>query len=395
MKKSFAITTIIALHAALIGGMLIQGCSSEPAETQPAKAKTTVEEINPAQPEEQPQPSAVAETKEVIPPEGSATLRAAPTRPAWNMDKSNEEIVPADKPVEPQRPVANELVKPVEKDPNLVSYTVQRGDSLAKIAKKHNVSLDKILKINGLTRTTVIQVGQEISLPAPDKNAEVVPATPVAPKIESAVETEEVAVYVVQKGDSLGRLARKFHTSVKHLMAINGLKNHNIKIGQKLNVSKKALAQSAESAPKAAKQQKGLELAGGEVEHVVKSGETLGLIALKYKTSVKVIMERNSIKDARKLRVGQKLAIVSKTAPKSASKVDAVKPAAKAEPKVETQKAAQPAIPVVKDVPAQPATNAAPAPTVVPETPAQPAPAASAQPAPAQSEAESLPVVEL
>ena len=61
MKKSFAITTIIALHAALIGGMLIQGCSSEPAETQPAKAKTTVEEINPAQPEEQAQPAA-AET---------------------------------------------------------------------------------------------------------------------------------------------------------------------------------------------------------------------------------------------------------------------------------------------------------------------------------------------
>lgn len=390
MKKSFAITTIIALHAALIGGMLIQGCSSEPADTQPAKAKTTVEEINPAQPEEQAQPAA-AETKEVIPPEGSSALRAAPTRPAWNMGKSNEEIVPADKPVEPQKPVANELVKPVEKDPNLVSYTVQRGDSLAKIAKKHNVSLDKVLKINGLTRTTVIQVGQEISLPAPDKNTEVVPATPVAPKIESAVETDEVAVYVVQKGDSLGRLARKFDTSVKHLMAINGLKNHNIKIGQKLNVSKKALAQSAEKAPKAGKQQKGLELAAGEVEHVVKSGETLGLIALKYKTSVKAIMERNSIKDARKLRVGQKLAIASKAAPKG----DAAKPAAKSEPKVEAQKPAAPVIPVAKDVPAQPATNAAPAPTVVPETPAQPAPTAPAQPAPAQSETESLPVVEL
>ena len=174
-------------------------------------------------------------------------------------------------------------------------------------------------------------------------------------------------------------------------MAINGLKNHNIKIGQKLNVSKKALAQSAEKAPKAGKQQKGLELAAGEVEHVVKSGETLGLIALKYKTSVKAIMERNSIKDARKLRVGQKLAIASKAAPKG----DAAKPAAKSEPKVEAQKPAAPAIPVAKDVPAQPATNAAPAPTVVPETPAQPAPTAPAQPAPAQSETESLPVVEL
>lgn len=46
MKKSVAITTIIAFHAVLIGGMLIQaGCSSEP-EAQPQKAQSTVEEIN-------------------------------------------------------------------------------------------------------------------------------------------------------------------------------------------------------------------------------------------------------------------------------------------------------------------------------------------------------------
>ena len=49
MKKSVAITTIIAFHAVLIGGMLIQaGCSSEP-EAQPQKAQSTVEEINPSQ----------------------------------------------------------------------------------------------------------------------------------------------------------------------------------------------------------------------------------------------------------------------------------------------------------------------------------------------------------
>lgn len=84
MKKSVAITTIIAFHAALIGGMLIQaGCSSEPSDAQPAKAKSTVEEINPSQKEEA--QSAEEAQKEVIPPEGSAALRVPPTRPTWNM----------------------------------------------------------------------------------------------------------------------------------------------------------------------------------------------------------------------------------------------------------------------------------------------------------------------
>jgi membrane-bound lytic murein transglycosylase D len=41
-------------------------------------------------------------------------------------------------------------------------YTVQKGDSLDKIARKSNVSLAKILKLNGLATTAVIRPGQVI-----------------------------------------------------------------------------------------------------------------------------------------------------------------------------------------------------------------------------------------
>ena len=48
MKKSVAISTIIAFHALVIGVLLFQaGCSSEP-ETKPTSAKSTVEEIVPS-----------------------------------------------------------------------------------------------------------------------------------------------------------------------------------------------------------------------------------------------------------------------------------------------------------------------------------------------------------
>ena len=54
MKKSVAITTIVALHAAVIGMLLIQGCSSESTEPQAGSAKATgevVKEISAEQPD--------------------------------------------------------------------------------------------------------------------------------------------------------------------------------------------------------------------------------------------------------------------------------------------------------------------------------------------------------
>ncbi len=315
MKKSVAITTIIAFHAAVIGMLLIQsGCSSEP-EAQPTKAKSSVEEVkvNKIETEQVEELKREEAKKEVLPPEGSSALRVAPTRPAWNMgDSQNEEIVPTEQPkVDPQKQADNTVVTSAETKTNLSTYTVQRGDSLAKIAKKHKVSLSNLLKTNGMTRSTIIRVGQEISIPAPDASAEVTPEPTVTPKTESTnVETEELSVYVVKKGDYLGKIAKSHNTTIKHLMAINNLKNHNIRIGQKLKISKGAASPLvAKTTYETTKQ---INLAAGEVIHTVKGGETLGAIALKYGTSVKAIMEKNSIKDARKLRAGQNLVIVSR-----------------------------------------------------------------------------------
>ena len=369
MKKSVAISTIVAAHALVIGLLLFQaGCSSEP-ENKPVSAKTTVEEIATPSTEEQAKIEEVKKEEsktEVLPPEGSNSLRVAPTRPAWKMEAgTQQELVSEDKKTESTetvKPIEPAVVKPATTDANITTYKVQKGDSLAKIAKKNKVSLNKILELNGMDRSSIIRVGQEIAIPAPDPSAEVVPAPTTAPKTESTnVETEELSVYIVKKGDYLGKIARKHKMSVKQLMAINNLKNHNIRIGQKLNVSKSAItttdAQVQQSQPAKAE----VKLAEGEVVHVVKSGETLGAIALKYKTSVKAIMEKNSIKDARKLRVGQKLVIISRkpVAQKQEETTAQVeKPVAPAQP-VEKEKVAEP----VKVAPDAPTTTAPTAPT--------------------------------
>jgi LysM repeat protein len=44
-------------------------------------------------------------------------------------------------------------------------YTVERGDSLSKIADKLGVSLDTLLQTNDLNRSSILQVGQKLKIP--------------------------------------------------------------------------------------------------------------------------------------------------------------------------------------------------------------------------------------
>ena len=405
MKKSVAITAVLALHIAVISMLLVQaGCSSEPEAPEVAKAKTTTEEVTTIAPAEQKAVDAsVSEAN--LPPEGSAALRVAPTRPVYNMDKQNGgsgEVLVKDEPLsaEPAQPkqakADSEKVQPktdaAVEPANM--YTVKKGDNLSTIAKKHHVSVSELLAANGLNRTSVIKIGQEIKIPASGM-VESVPAPKAAEAVNAQV-SAETETYVVKSGDSLSRIGKKHSISVKQLMAINNLKNHNIKVGQKLLVTKsdapatkaegaKADAPKAEQAPRAAKP--AATLAAGEISYEIKSGDTLGVIAKKNGTSVSAICARNGISDPRKIRVGQKIVIVSKAAKAEAPKADA----SKAEKIPAQTKPAEPAISVTADVPAPVVAPSAPATTTAPTTnPAPVAPATNAAPA-----ANTVPVIEI
>lgn len=50
--------------------------------------------------------------------------------------------------------------------PSTAHYTIASGDTLSDIAKRHNVSLGKLLEHNGLRPSAVIRVGQRLAIPA-------------------------------------------------------------------------------------------------------------------------------------------------------------------------------------------------------------------------------------
>lgn len=64
-------------------------------------------------------------------------------------------------------PVSKPLVEPAASGQSLQYYTVQPGDTLSKIARKHDQSVRKISEWNNISNPNVISVGQRLAISAP------------------------------------------------------------------------------------------------------------------------------------------------------------------------------------------------------------------------------------
>ena len=139
--------------------------------------------------------------------------------------------------------------------------------------------------------------------PAPTNPPVILP--PVAP-IEPLAPAVGGSEYVVAKGDSLAKIAKKNGVTLKALQAANpGVVPTKLKVGQKLAIP--AGGKSADvAAPSVA--------AGGDTggaSYTVKSGDTLTKIAKAHGTTAKAIQSANGLTTT-KIKVGQKLKIPSK-----------------------------------------------------------------------------------
>jgi LysM repeat protein len=114
------------------------------------------------------------------------------------------------------------------------------------------------------------------------------------------------AEYVVVKGDTLGKIAKKNGVSLKALEAANsGVVPTKLKVGQKLSLPAGGAVVPATDSTTAASVD-----AGGET-YSVKSGDTLTKIAKANGTTVKALESANNLTTT-KIKVGQKLKIPAK-----------------------------------------------------------------------------------
>lgn len=95
--------------------------------------------------------------------------------------------------------------------PKANTFVVKSGDTLYKIARENNISVNDLKSLNNLS-SDVLSIGQVLKLPTKENNI----------------------TYTVKKGDSLYSIAREFGTTVSALTDLNNLSTTALSIGQKL-----------------------------------------------------------------------------------------------------------------------------------------------------------------
>lgn len=129
----------------------------------------------------------------------------------------------------------------------------------------------------------------------------------------------ERILYKVKKGDYLGKIAARHHVTVAQIKNWNGLRNNNLRVGQKLVIytGDYKPAPSKSSANKGSNKGSNKNSAAADggnsnyTVYVVKKGDTLSKIASRYPgVSAKNIMDFNGIGSS--IKVGQKLKIPKK-----------------------------------------------------------------------------------
>lgn len=121
------------------------------------------------------------------------------------------------------------------------TYTVQPGDTLSGIARKTGTSLSALYAANGLTESSAkgIRPGQRLTLPhkaaTPAARASTAPHTAAHTPATAAHATQ--GTYIVRKGDTLGAIAARHHTTTAALAKANRLNKQQadrLRPGQRL-----------------------------------------------------------------------------------------------------------------------------------------------------------------
>jgi LysM repeat protein len=104
--------------------------------------------------------------------------------------------------------------------------------------------------------------------------------------------------YVVQRGDTLGRIAQQYNVSIEDLAAANNLTNiHSLQEGQVLIIPVGGVVVSPP------------QTGTGERIHVVQVGENLFRIGLRYGVTADQIAQYNNLANVHRIYVGQELRI--------------------------------------------------------------------------------------
>jgi membrane-bound lytic murein transglycosylase D len=191
----------------------------------------------------------------------------------------------------------------IEVDPpvDYETLTVSRQMNLKDAAKVIGVEAATLKELNPELRYGVLPP-DSYELNLPPGTGEILLAK--IDEIPQSTAPQRAFVYHrVRNGEALSTIAERYGTSVRSICVANNIRHSNfIRAGQKLKIPQKGMrvfpvAAASDSEP-----------ARRPTRHVVKSGDSLWIIAKRYRTTVREIQDANNLRGTR-LRIGQVLSI--------------------------------------------------------------------------------------
>ncbi len=203
--------------------------------------------------------------------------------------------------------------------PMPVYHLISPGETLSSIAKQHKTTVEQLTKMNGMAATKTLFPGEKLKVPRG------------AASQERALRTHQV-----RRGDTLSALAVKYGVSARAIAEENGMTvKQPIQSGETLRIPWSSgngggASSSGESSggggaaapPKEADK-------SAPVTHVVKPGETLGGIAVRYGVRLGALASANGLTVKSMVQAGRELVIPRAPSDKAQNQVDAKAPATK------------------------------------------------------------------
>jgi len=316
------VVIVLTLHAALLGSVvLIQGCNqSEPMPMSDAFRTQPLAQDQAKPKDESPNQTtltAMFPVGDVLTPEenlpatepgqNNSFPAATPGGTlAFNTEISAPELYVA-------APRMESAAQPqVSGIPATIKYSVRKGDTLSKIAKKHTVSARELAEANKISMDGSLKVGQNLVVPS-TKDAEAA----VKQENTAASSQPNPTTHIVKAGETPALIAKRYGVSASSLMEVNQITDpKKVRVNQKLVIPAHSMGNQPQASPREATPQP--DMAGqptgqasneSKPTHLVKAGETPASIARKYGVTVQSLMKVNNIVDPKKVRVNQKLVI--------------------------------------------------------------------------------------
>ena len=161
-----------------------------------------------------------------------------------------------------------------------IYYTVQRGDTLYKIANQYGTTVQEIASINNIANPNLIYPGQVLRI--------------LTNSTVNGSETRATGsiTYTVKRGNTLSQIAKAYGVTVSHIVELNDIQNPNLIFpGQKLRITEST--------------NETLNPVLQNNYYTVKKGDTLSAIARKYGVTVNYLVNLNGISNPNLIYVGQ------------------------------------------------------------------------------------------